>query len=850
MAENFWARSSDEWFSSLKVDPSKGLTRGEAEKRLEKYGRNILKPKRRGGALFLFFSQFNSPLIYLLLFAALLSAFLYQRTDAFIIFFILLVSAFLSFFQEMSANKAMGKLLKVVSIKSTLLRDGKLMEISVEKIVPGDIIEFNAGDIVPSDCLLLESKDLFVDEAALTGESFYAEKSPGTLAVDTPLSKRQNSLFMGTHVVSGTARAVVIATGKETLFGALSESLKASVPETEFERGVRHFGYFLMEVTAVLVLLIFAFNVYLERSVIESMLFSLALAVGLTPQLLPAIITINLSHGAREMAKKKVIVKKLASIENFGSMDVLCADKTGTLTKGVLTLFKALNSQGQESKKVLSLAALNAYYQTGYTNPIDKALSPLLEKEKAIYTKIDELPYDFVRKRLSILLHHDHAPLMITKGSFSQILAISSHVEGENGQVVSIEGHEKELEALFVKYSQEGSRVISVAYKEAPTLQTLALQDETQMVFAGFILFQDALKEGVTEAIDDLQKLGVSLKIITGDNKYVAHHVAKALGITSEAILTGPEIRHLSDRALLHQVNKKRLFAEIEPNQKERIILALRHSGHVVGFMGDGINDVTALHASDVSLSPDSAVDIAKEVADIVLLEKDLQVLRDGVKEGRRTFANTLKYIFMATSANFGNMFSMAGASLFLPFLPLLPKQILLTNLLTDCPEMAIATDSVDQAMLEKPLRWNLAFIRKFMVVFGLISSLFDYATFGLLLWIGASTTQFRTGWFVESVLSATAIVLVIRTFKPFYKSRPSLFLGAMCIAVICITPLLSLTPLASYLSLQTLPLSFYGMIALIVLLYIVLVEKVKGLFFAKMNHKKKGQRGELYTPG
>lgn len=827
----FWHLSSRQLLTELAVNQDSGLREADAKKRLKIYGENVLRLKRNTRALKLLFSQFNTPLIWMLLFAASLSLFLYDNTDALIIFGIILISTLLSFFQERSALKAMESLLKIVQIKATVIRDTIKKEIPIEEIVPGDIIELIAGDVIPGDCCILEAKDLYVDEATLTGETFYVEKQAGVVSDDAPISKRSNALFMGTHVVSGTARALVVLTGKNTEFGSISDRLSHAAPETEFEHGVRQFGYFLMEVTFILLIVIFAFNVYLARPVVESILFAVSLAVGLTPQLLPAIITINLAHGAKKMAKNHVIVKRLASIENFGSMNILCADKTGTLTSGEIELHDAYDFMGKKSDKVLLYASLNAAFQSGYTNPIDHAInSKHFEIEG--WRKLDEVPYDFIRKRLSVLVEKGSSRIMVTKGAFQQIIEVCSHVETPLGDRVDIHPISAALQKKFTEYSNAGFRVLGVAYRNEAGITLLQSEHETQMTFLGFLLFWDPIKKDILETIVDLEKLGVELKIITGDNRLVAEHVGALLSVSKHKVLTGPEMHSMSDEALSQQVGHKTIFAEIEPNQKERIILALRKAGNVVGYLGDGINDVTALHAADVGISVDSAVDAAKEVADIVLMKKDLSVLKEGVKAGRMTFANTLKYVFMASSANFGNMFSMAGASLFLNFLPLLPKQVLLTNLMTDFPEMTIATDRVDHEMIQKPLRWNIDFIRKFMLVFGLISSFFDYATFGVLLGLNASVDQFRTGWFIESVVSATMIVLVIRTFRPFFTSWPSKSLLVTVVLVVAATLFLPQMPFMAYLGFTTLPNKFYFCIVIIVALYIAAVELAKKIFF------------------
>jgi len=831
----FWNTSVTEMLQQLETAKN-GLTGNEARQRLARYGANILKLPKRSDVLTLLLAQFKSPLILILFFAIGLSFFLGNSVDGFIILSIVLVSGLLGFWQEHGASNAMKKLLSIVQIKAMVLRDGSPQEMPVEDIVPGDIVILNAGDVVPGDGLVQESKDLFVDEAMLTGETFPVEKAAALLPAETPLGQRTNALWMGTHVVSGSAKALVVCTGRNTEFGKVSERLKLRPQETEFERGIRRFGYFLMEVTLLLVVAIFAINVYLARPVLDSFLFSLALAVGLTPQLLPAIISINLSHGAKRMAQNKVIVKRLASIENFGSMNVLCSDKTGTLTEGTVHVQSAVDVDGVPNDKVLLHAYLNAFYETGFTNPIDEAIRTHRKFDLSGYQKQDEIPYDFLRKRLSILVSHEGTHLMVTKGALQDVLAVCSSAETGGGTIIDIAAVRDRLQQHFEEFSNKGFRTLGVAFKNMGSESRISKDQEAGMTFSGFLVLFDPPKPKIIETITSLKNLGVTLKVITGDNHLVAANVSQQMGLSNTQILTGRDLSQLSDAALLKQVSDTNIFAEIEPNQKERIILALRKAGNVVGYMGDGINDASALHAADVGISVDSAVDVAKDAADIVLLEKDLGVLVQGVREGRETFANTLKYVFMATSANFGNMFSMAGVSLFLPFLPLLPKQILLTNLLTDFPEMTIATDNVDNEMVDYPRRWNIKVIRQFMITFGIVSSVFDFLTFGaLLLVLHVTQVQFRTGWFVESVVSASLIVLVIRSRKPFYKSRPGKYLLGATLSIVVVTLILPFTPLAEVFGFSPLPIVFLLPIGFIVLLYIIAAEMVKKVFYKKV---------------
>jgi len=828
----FWSIAATELLQKLETS-KEGLTSNEARQRLISFGANLLKARKRSDVLTLLFAQFKSPIILILFFATGLSFFLHDPVDALIILSMVLASGLLGFWQERGASNAVAKLLSIVQIKVDVQRDGSSKEIPIEEIVPGDIVILNAGDVIPGDGLVQESKDLFVDEAMLTGETFPVEKAPAVLPVEMPLGQRTNAIWMGTHVVSGSATALVVHTGKETEFGKVSERLKLRPQETEFERGIRRFGYFLMEVTLLLVVAIFAINVYLARPVLDSFLFSLALAVGLTPQLLPAIISINLAHGAKRMAQSKVIVKRLASIENFGSMNVICSDKTGTLTEGIVHVQSACDVKGAPSDGVFLHAYLNAFYQTGFTNPIDDAIRKHQQVDLSGYQKLDEIPYDFLRKRLSILVSQGDTHLMVTKGALQNILSVCTSVDTGTGTVVDMATERDQIQKQFEEFSGKGFRTLGIAHKNMGSESHISKDAESGLTFSGFLVLFDPPKPNILETITSLKNLGIALKIITGDNRLVAGNVSQQMGLSDTNILTGQELGQLSDAALLNRVVDADVFAEIEPNQKERIIVALRKAGNVVGYMGDGMNDASALHAADVGISVDSAADVAKDAADIVLLEKDLGVLVQGVREGRATFANTLKYVFMATSANFGNMFSLAGLSLIVPFLPLLPKQILLTNLMTDFPEMTIATDSVDKEMVDYPRRWDIKAIRKFMITFGILSSVFDYLTFGaLLLVLHATQVQFRTGWFVESVVSASLIVLVIRSRRPFFRSRPGKLLLMATLSIVVVTMLTPFTPIAKIFGFSPLPLSFLLFIGIIVLLYIVAAEVAKKAFY------------------
>jgi Mg2+-importing ATPase len=836
--DRFWSLDGKEALQLLSCSDN-GLSTATVEDRLKTYGSNTLKGTSHSSGILLFLSQFKSPITLLLIAAALLSMALGDLTDAVIILVIILISSFLGFWQEKGAAHAVEELLKMVQIRCRLVRDGVEKEWPMEMVVPGDIVMLSAGDVIPGDSLLLESRELFIDEAAFTGETFPVEKNAGIVPADTPLSGRSNTLFMGSHVISGKARALVVRTGKHTEFGKISERLRLRSPETDFERGIRRFGYMLMEITLLLVLVIFAINVLLHKPVLDSFLFSLALAVGLTPQLLPAIITVNLSAGARAMAKKKVIVKRLSSIENFGSMNILCSDKTGTITEGKVTIKDALDITGQHSEKVLQYAGLNAALQQGFRNPIDDAICAARKPSGAAYTVQCEIPYDFIRKRLTVQVKSGTENFAVTKGALSAMLDVCTTAETEKGEVLPLEERRELIMDRYRTLSAAGYRVLGVGYKKTSGAVDFTKEEEKDMVFLGFITLFDPPKKDVGQTLINLRQLGVQFKVITGDNALVADSIARQIGIADPVIITGTQIRQMSDDALRNQAVGAHIFAEVEPNQKERIILFLKKAGNVVGFMGDGINDAPALHTADVGISVDSAVDVAKEAADIVLLEQDLAVLADGILIGRKTFTNTMKYIFMATSANFGNMFSMAGASLFLPFLPLLPKQILLTNLLTDFPEMTIATDRVDEGAIVAPRRWDIKFIQRFMLIFGLLSSVFDYLTFGVLLYfMKAGEKAFQTGWFIESVVSASLIVLVVRTRLPFLKSPPGKYLVMATALIVVVVIGLPFTPVAGLLGFVPMPLSYYGWMLLIVTAYLGSAEAAKQWFYKRLQNK------------
>ena len=829
--DEFWSVDQEILLQQLETNNA-GLSSEEVQIRLEDFGLNSIKTKKKTSSLKLFVNQFRSPLVLILLSAAILAFVTSDSTDGLIIFSILLLSSIIGFWEEHMSTKAVEKLLSIIKVTAEAVRDGRNIQIPLEQVVPGDIILLNAGDVVPGDCIILESKDLFVNEAALTGETLPDEKRAGVVSADTPLSRRTNMVYMGTSVSSGTARVVTVNTGLKTVFGKVTERLSVKEPKTDFERGLDRFGSLLMQVTLIFVFVIFALNIYFQRPIMDSFLFALALAVGITPELLPVITSITLAKGARQMAEKKVIVKKLTSIENFGSMNILCSDKTGTITEGVMRVHSTIGPTGTISNKVLLYAYLNASFQGGYENPVDNAIVTHKSINLEQYTKLDEIPYDFVRKRLSILVAEGSSKLMISKGAVRNLLDVCSTAEHEDGTTVVIEEIEETINELYNSLSAQGLRTLGVAYK--PVDESLINRSmEKDMRFLGFVVLSDPLKSDARETIEALHSLNVDFKIITGDNQLIAASIGSQLGWEDPRILAGTEIRQMSDDALITQSVMTDIFAEIEPNQKERIILALRKAGNVVGYVGDGINDASAIHAADVGISVESAVDVAKESAEIVLLEKDLGVLVEGISLGRKTFANTIKYITVTISANFGNMISMAGASLLLWFLPLLPSQILAINFLTDFPATTISTDNVDIELIDHPRRWDIGFIKRFMIAFGTQSTIFDFMTFGFLLLVLNSTVdQFRTGWFILSIATEIVVLLVIRTRRFVTRSKPSRFLVLSSVAVLAIVLALPYSPIGNILGLVILPLWTALGLIVIAIAYIITAELTKILFY------------------
>jgi len=834
VAGAYWSRPAGELIADLDSGTD-GLGSGEAAARLERYGRNVLGVEHERVWWRTLLGQFRSPLVLILVAAALVSLVVRDWLDAVIVLAIISGSALLGFVQEFRASSAVARLRARVAIQVVTLRDGVAIQVPAAEVVPGDIILLTAGSLIPGDAIVLEAKDCFVTQALLTGESLPVEKQATPVAPTAALTARTNCLYMGTSVRSGTARALILRTGRHTAIGEIARKLAQRPVETDFERGLRQFGYLLTRVAVLMVLAVFAVHVFFERPTVESLLFAVALAVGLSPELLPAILTVTLAQGARHMATHGVIVRRLNAIESLGSMDMLCADKTGTLTEGSMRLDRAIDADGRDSNDVLRAAVLNAHFQTGIASPLDSAILDAGRREAvgpADWQKLDEIPYDFSRKRLSIAVRSpddERRARLITKGAVRAVLVQCSTVQGDGGVQVLDPARREKLEEQFRQLSEQGYRVLALASREFRDKTVFTRADETELTFSGFLLCHDPPDPDAARLLRELAQLGVGVKIITGDNRYIAAHVARAVQLGEGSVLTGEDVESMRDEALWHAVSSTSVFAEVDPGQKERIIRALRRTGHVVGFIGDGINDAPALHAADVGISVERAVDVAREAADLVLASHDMEVLRDGIVEGRRTFANTIKYIFITTSANFGNMVSMALASLFLPFLPLLAKQILLNNFLSDIPSVFIARDRVDPAWVRKPYHWNVAAIRRFMMIFGLTSSAFDILTFVVLLALAAGDIDlFRTGWFVESLLTELLVMFVLRTYQPFWRSRPGRSLAWSTLAVVALTVLLPYLPYRQVFDFVSLPVTVVAAVLAISLLYVVVTEWIK----------------------
>ena len=816
-----------------------GLSSAEAAARISQYGPNQLKPARQRAILLQFLAHFRNPLVLVLLAASGISALTGDTTGAVIIGLIVLMSVTLDFVQEYRAGRAAEQLAAQVAVTATVLRDGKPCEVPVAELVPGDVVLLSAGDLIPADARVLEADDFFVNQAQLTGEAYPVEKRADPSAKpDSWAPEADNAVFMGSSVVSGSARALIGRTGSGTALGQIADSLALPPPPTAFELGTRHFGLLIMRLTLLLVLFTLLVNVAFHRPLLESFLFAVALAVGLTPELLPMVVSVTLARGALRMAAWKVIVKRPSAIQDMGAMDMLCTDKTGTLTEAKIRLERHVDAMGRDSARVLELAYLNSYFESGLKSPLDDAILQHGEIDISGWRKIDEVHFDFERRRVSVLVEREGARMLAVKGAPEDTLRLCTHYEGEAGiSTLMDDASRVRIQAQYDALSQEGFRVLGIAWRPVTMDHPHAVvTDETELVFAGFAAFLDPPKDSAGEALAALQASGVAVKIVTGDNELVTRHVCAQLGITVTGVLIGADIQAMNDDALSVKAETANLFCRVNPAQKNRILLALKARGHVVGYLGDGINDAPSLHTADVGISVESAVDVAKQAAAMILLEHDLKVLHAGILEGRRTFGNVMKYIMMATSSNFGNMFSMAAATLFLPFLPMLPMQILLNNLLYDVSEIPLPLDNVDEEDLARPRHWDMAFIRNFMLTIGPISSLFDFLTFYLLMAVlNANEMLFHTGWFVESIATQVLVIFVIRTRRNPLRSRPQPWLTLTSLGVVAMAMLLPFTPAAAWLGFTPLPPLFFGLLAGLVTGYLVLAEAGKRWFYRRL---------------
>jgi P-type Mg2+ transporter len=827
----YWTLEIPELADRLKSSSS-GLTSTEARQRLDFYGPNTIREQDRVSRLTVLGRQLRSPLLLLLVFAAGASVLTGEWLDAAIVMTIVFASVAVGYHQEYRGETAAASLRARLRTRTTVVRDGRESEVPIEDVVPGDVVLLRAGTLVPADAVLVDSTDCYVSEAVLTGESFPVLKAPAALHADAQLRERTNCVFLGTNVRSGTARCLAVATGRATEFGRIAQKLALRPPETEFDRGVRRFGYSLTTAMLILILVVFVAHALAGRAVVETLLFSVALAVGLSPELLPAILNVNLARGAQAMAEHGVLVRHLNAIENLGSMDVLCTDKTGTITEGVVRLEGAYDASGQRSDQVLELAACNAALESGIASVLDDAIASACKPDISALRKVGEIPFDFVRKRVTVATEDARGIRLVMKGAFRHVLEVCTRT-GDGSPMD--DAQRRALEKQYELWSACGTRVLAVATRCIGPKAQLTRDHEQDMAFMGFLTFSDRPKEGVADAIAALARLGVSIKVITGDSDLVARHVATAVGLRADRVLTGRQLDELHDEALWRLAEQTDLFVEVDPNQKERIILSLKKMGHVVGFLGDGVNDAPAMHAADTSLSVEHAVDVARQAADFVLLERGLDVIRRGIEEGRRTFANTLKYVLITTSANLGNMVSMAAASLFLPFLPLTAGQILLNNFLSDVPAVGIASDAVDDELISRPRRWDMRFIRRFMIEFGMLSSAFDFLTFGALLWIFRATPAvFQTSWFVESLLTELVIALVVRTRRRLFESRPGTLLLLSTIALIPVAFAIPYVPFAGLFGFEPLPARLVGTIATITILYVFATELLKRRFYLR----------------
>lgn len=838
--ENYWSGQRGEVLEKLQSS-EKGLSNREAEDRLKKYGFNEIKRKK--SVLFIFLRQFKSPLIWLLIITSIISAFFGEIVSAVIILAIIFMTSLFSFIQEFRAEKTVEDLNKKISHKAIVIREGEKKEIDVKYLVPGDIIVLNIGDKVSADLRILESKNLEVDEAILTGESISVHKVSAPVKNAERIQDFKNYVFAGTIIANGDGLGIVIATGEESEIGKLSKKAVEERPQVEFQKGIKKFVNLLIYIVVIATVIILLANFLFKHNFLDSLLFALAIAIGIAPELLPVIITIGLARGARVMGKKEVIVKRLVSIEDFGNMDVLCTDKTGTLTEGNIQLYDYIDFNGKKNEDTLLYGVLcnfaNMHGKKFFGNPIDVAIlqhedKKITEKVKT-YEKIDEIPFDYSRKRMSVVVKHGNEQLIISKGAPRLMLKICSKV-CINGRITGISAHSKKIEEKYTKLSEEGLRVIAVAYKKGKK-KNYNKNDEKEMIFLGFLTFLDPPKKTMKESLEKLKLLNIDFKILTGDNEIVTQKIANDVGVEIKKIVLGNEMEKYSDKELKKIVNEANIFCRLDPLQKQRIIKALKDNGHDVGYMGDGVNDIAALHEADVGISVDSAVDVAKDASDIILMRKSLNILAEGVIEGRKIFSNSMKYIMIGVSSDFGNMISMSVASFFLPFLPLLPSQVLLNDLLYDVSQMTVSSDNVDIEYLKKPKKFNLDLIKKYMLWFGPIGSLYDLIMLAILILVfKANEITFQTGWFIESISTQTLVFFVIRTRRsPFWKSKPGKGVMISCIGIVALAVAIPFTPLGEIFGFtNTLPSLFFIFLIGVIATYLLVAEIGKRLFFKK----------------
>ncbi|MFZ2870804.1 magnesium-translocating P-type ATPase [Zavarzinia sp.] len=835
VAEDIWQEPLDQLLGRLKATPA-GLEGTDVPSRRARYGLNTAKTQRPTPLWLQFLSRFRNPLVIILLVASGLSAATGDVTSFFVVVAIVTMSITLDFVQEARAQSAVEALRRSVAVRASARRDGTCVSVPIDQLVPGDIIELIAGDLVPADARLIESRDLFVNQALLTGEPYPAEKqvTDTALGAENPAGA-SNTVFSGTSVISGTATAVVCRTGGATALGHLATGLAEKPPATAFAIGIHRFGMLIMRFTILMVLFVLVVNISLARPALESLMFALALAVGLTPELLPMIVTVTLARAAMDLAKRKVIVKRLTAIHDLGAMDVLCTDKTGTLTEATIKLVRVIDGTGAESRRAYAHACINSHFESGMKSPLDEAIIAAHPFDMTAWKKIDEVPFDFERRRVSILVEHEAGRRLIVKGAPEDLLRLSGAYENAVGEEHPLDDEtRKAFAATLDDLGAQGFRALGIASREVDAgHDTAAIADESGLVFSGFAVFLDPPKASAGTTIQAMAAAGIAVKVLTGDNEHVTRHVFAEIGVPITGVLTGEQLTHMSDEALIGQLPQVNLFCRVDPQQKHRILLALKRTGHVVGFLGDGINDAPALHAADVGISVDGAADVARAAADLILLDHDLSVVRDAVVHGRGTVRNVAKYALMGSSSNFGNMFSMAGAALFLPFLPMLPIQILLNNLLYDVSEIAIPFDRVDEEATARPVTWDVGLIERFMLVFGPLSSVFDFLTFYALLHLfNAGEALFQTGWFIESITTQVMVVFAIRTRRRLFRSRPHPLLLAMAAGAVAVAITLPFLPVGDWFGFVAPPPLFFAYLFGTTVLYLVLVEIAKFFFY------------------